>query len=129
MPHRVQIPRIHCEIRWQGNAAAISRLASSNTVHAAGAYVGCFREQGNRQMVITLPDYPDLLANVGSACRMANLFDEAAALLNRSLHLNLARAESWNNRGQGQEDLGEFAEAYTCYQNAYSLNQIGRASC
>jgi tetratricopeptide (TPR) repeat protein len=74
-------------------------------------------------MVITLPDYPDLLANVGSACRMANLFDEAVACLNRSLHLNLARTESWNNRGQVHEDLGEFAEAYTCYQNAYSLNR------
>ena len=74
-------------------------------------------------MNLNLPDYPDLLANVGSACRMANLFDEAAALLNRSLHLNLARAESWNNRGQVHEDLGEFAEAYTCYQNAYSLNR------
>jgi len=74
-------------------------------------------------MNLTLPDQPELLANVGSACRISNQFDAAAACLNRSLQLNLARAETWNNRGQLHEDLGEFGEAYTAYQNAYSLNR------
>ncbi len=72
-------------------------------------------------MTITLPDYPDLLANVGAALRQCNDFAQAEACLNRALSLNLARAESWNNRGQIHEDLGEFTEAYTAYQNAYSL--------
>lgn len=74
-------------------------------------------------MNLTLPDQPELLANVGSACRISNQFDAAAQCLNRSLQLNLARAETWNNRGQLHEDLGEFGEAYTAYQNAYSLNR------
>src|SRR6185436_16247727 len=74
-------------------------------------------------MTITLPDDPALLANVGAACRMSNQFEQAAACLNRSLTLNLARAESWNNRGQIHEDLGEWPEALAAYQNAYSLRR------
>lgn len=72
-------------------------------------------------MTITLPDDPALLSNVGSALRWGNQFDLAADCLNRSLALNLASGEAWNNRGQLHEDLGEWPEACTAYQNAYSL--------
>src|SRR3954453_13210157 len=75
-------------------------------------------EQLYRQILQAVPDQPETLHMLGCLAYSAGRADAAVELIGRATSLKPGISGAWNNLGEAQRALGQWAEAEASYRRA-----------